>query len=156
MGGVYVKLFYKAFEDIAYIQDSPPPFFPKMKFLLVQGSHVSAEISCPPTPLAQPRRNAVRQTGGKSREANQIFLSLSPNQLQETNCFFNGNLYLSKNIVFCLMKSCWSGCSFEINKCVAGMSCGKIIFLDFLWYIYEKGKGEKDVIVEVIVIWTIV
>lgn len=31
------------------------------------------------------------------------------------------------------------------------MSCREIIFLDFLWYMYERGKGEQDVIMEVIV-----
>lgn len=35
------------------------------------------------------------------------------------------------------------------------MSCKEIIFLDFLWYMYERVKGEQDVIMEVIVTWAI-
>lgn len=39
------------------------------------------------------------------------------------------------------MKPCWFGRSFEIKISVLqGMSCGEIIFLDFLWCILGGGK----------------
>lgn len=43
------------------------------------------------------------------------------------------------------MKPCQFGCNFEIkNKCVAGMSCGENIFLDFLWRVYARVGGKEN------------
>ena len=151
-GCMLVRWFYKAFEGIAYIQDFL--FFEDVLIITSSPGDLgrcysrNSPLKCPyrvemscqcwnlltTTPnLGEMQNEAERMKALGKRGANWLFLSLCPNQLQETNCILNGNLYLSKNIVFCLMKPCQFGCSFEINECVAGMPCGKNIFLYFLW-----------------------